>query len=323
MRYCRQCSSSHDPPTGKKCRNEARGPSSDGLTHVLEKLSAQMDQFGQRLAQVEGAARAQTPPTSSPGLAQPVPVVAAFQPPVVAAPPSADHSKEVERQLQELQVLQSSDDDEDPEVEAPSQRGKSKSLKSGRTITSLSEIKKRIAWPHFYVKKGPDRKPAEYDGLTLPEFVHGFLAMLRQERSVGSPHLWQKVSLLSDLMRDSENFGWGAAHAFFGTIMEEFEQDNLTWADSAQIAEKRCEHLLTLKVQNANSSAPSKRVRYCGPFQQGRCSFAKDHVTQKGLVAHICAHCFKSSGALFPHPEKECKKKAEAKNEKKDSGTKE
>ena len=114
------------------------------------------------------------PPTSHPP--QPAMGVATHAPAVHPVVPPSQAAARVQRELGFLDDYAGSPSDSD-DPSPPRTHSKSHKLKSGRSRTSEDIVKRQVDWPHFNVFKGPSRKAAEYDSLSIAEFVFGYLAM--------------------------------------------------------------------------------------------------------------------------------------------------
>ena len=77
-------------------------------------------------------------------------------------------------------LVQLSLDDSDHSSES----AKKKDKKSGISRTVEDLVLSEIDWPHLYVYRGQDRKPAIYNDLTLAEFIFGYILMINNPRSM-------------------------------------------------------------------------------------------------------------------------------------------
>ncbi len=62
------------------------------------------------------------------------------------------------------------------------------SRKSGRDKTALDAVFHELDWPHFYVSTTAHR-PATYDGLSVEEFVYGYLCVVEHETMCGNLYM--------------------------------------------------------------------------------------------------------------------------------------
>ena len=168
------------------------------------------------------------PPTSHPP--QPAMGVATHAPAVHSAvPPSQAASQAATRVQRELSFLDdyagSSSDSDDPSP--PRTHSKSHKLKSGRSRTSEDIVIRQVDWPHFNVFKGPSRKAAEYDSLSIAKFVFGYLGnALKPNTSSGDR--WAMLRHLRDLMQDATMYPWEGVRNFHGIVLRLMEHDEAT-----------------------------------------------------------------------------------------------
>ena len=136
----------------------------------------------------------------------------------------------VARVSRELAVLDGSSSDSDDPCPQSTRKSNSKKLKSRRSRTSEDVVKRRVDWPHFNVFKGAARSAAEYDSLTIPEFVYGYLGnLLKSDVS----HHTQLAMLkhLRELMHDATMFPWEGVRNYHGIVLRLMEHDEVSWTD--------------------------------------------------------------------------------------------
>jgi len=204
-------------------------------------------------------------------------------------------------------------------------RSKSRRLKSGRSRTSEDVVKRHVDWPHFNVFKGPSRAAAEFDSLTIPEFVYGYMGNVLKPGTPTSVQL-SMLRHLRELMHDATMFPWEGVRNFHGILLRLMEHDEATWNDRALIQELRAQYSRTPAASNKSYAAvpshPRPRSRPCPDFQKGVCTHSDDHESHQGKrVSHICGWCYRVRRKSFQHPEKDCftKRKRESKNEETES----
>lgn len=213
-----------------------------------------------------------------------------------------------------------SSSDSDDNYHPQASRSKSRRLKSGRSRTSEDVVKRHVDWPHFNVFKGPSRAAAEFDSLTIPEFVYGYMGNVLKP-DISSSDQVAMLRHLRELMHDATMFPWEGVRNFHGILLRLMEHDEATWKDRALIQELRAQYSRTpaasYRSSQAASSRPRPRSRPCPDFQKGACTHTDDHDShQGGLVSHICGWCYRVRRKSYQHPEKDCftKKKRESKN---------
>ena len=253
------------------------------------------------------------PPTSHPP--QPAMGVATHAPAVHPVVPPSQAAARVQRELGFLDdYAGSSSDSDDPSP--PRTHSKSHKLKSGRSRTSEDIVIRQLDWPHFNVFKGPSRKAAEYDSLSIAEFVFGYLGnALKPNTSSGDR--WAMLRHLRDLMHDATMYPWEGVRNFHGIVLRLMEHDEATWADKALIQELRTQYART-PAPTSSHGGHSAQSRPCPEFQRGACSHTEDHeLPHGGWLPHVCGWCLRVRRKYYKHAEKDCftKKKRDSKNE--------
>ena len=319
MRHCSKCNARHEAPTGKRCqahstrRGSRKATSSpqgeDGATSLeatLVALSTQIAALNSRMDNWEG--NTTTPQESEVGqtLSSSSDSDEDVIQPLAELRRDQAIMRRVDRKLKKLGVVETDSDTED--TSTVSHKGKSK--KSGRVRTADQVIVKYIDWPHYYVFRGLEKKPATYDTLTVNEFVYGFMKSMDKVNE--SKPKAAMNELLRELMNDTSYIGWENVRAIFASLMIEFEMDVLDWDMIEVIQSKRRQEVQSVKVSSDNSigeKTSQQSIRYCGPFQVGKCGAKGDHGSERGQVQHICADCLKVTKVVARHSESECLKK--------------
>lgn len=216
--------------------------------------------------------------------------------------------REVRSRMAQLDLMDGdqSDDDSDTGDTQPSKSRHINKLKSGRSRTADDVIAKSVDWPHYYVYRGNERRPAQYEELSIAEFTFGYLAVVSREKSAKIRDIM--LQHLQELMQDAVDFPWESVRNFHAIFLHQQEMDRITWNSRSEIAKLRQIYVMRPLKPATGATGP----RFCLPFQAGKCTQAGDHQTQRGQVKHICAYCLKSQNGQFPHPEKDCKRKQRA-----------
>ncbi len=249
VRHCQKCGDRHDPPTGKKCQRQAasedRDYARDDNAAVLETMQAIQTSLAtvqRRLDRLEDKPAASTPATAA-GQATSGNDTAG----VTATTLRHDHQlqADVRARMAELGIR---DDDPDVTLGDTTTRGKSSSKKSGRSRTAEDIVVRDIDWPHFYVYRGPDRRPAGYSDLSIPEFVFGYLASLAATPETTSHGLM--LDHLQELMRDAMDHPWEHVRHFHGILLHQQEMDRLDWRNEQAIQGLRSRYVFNAKQPN-------------------------------------------------------------------------
>ncbi len=289
----------------------------------------------QRITMLEAAARAPSVPvtmapatqhnTLPPGPpATPAPTTSTAAAAAVP-PPSDDVTEAVRRELRQMGMLEGSDasqtsssDDSSSDEERQKRKKGKKIKKSGRVRTAVDGIQNSaIDWPHFAVYKGEACKAAEYDELTVPEFVYGYIDILKNGDLTDATKE-KMLDHLQDLMEDASSYPWKSVRNFHGVLLSEMERNRLTWRQEAKIQRLRMKY-----AHRQDSGLSVANTVPCELFNEGRYDKSSDH---DGLF-HVCSHCHETRQIIRAHPAGKCyikngkaKKPAGAPKPKPDSG---
>jgi len=178
----------------------------------------------------------------------------------------------------------------------PSSRKRKKSRRSGRLRTAADHVDSTVEWPHFAVYKGDSCQAAEYDDLTLPEFVYGYLDVMKNSNDSAKT---KDIMLthLQELMEDATLFSWRSVRNYHGVLLTELERRRLRWTDCSKIQRLRSKY-----SQKQATCDTTQDVVPCAGFNEGTCMRDGDH----GNVSHVCSFCIKYRGKTFFHPETNC-----------------
>ena len=209
----------------------------------------------------------------------------------------------VNRRLAELGIAE-----DDCEGATDINRRKQRGKKSGLSRTIEDQVIRDIDWPHLYVYRGTDRKPAQYNELTLAEFVHGYLSMIDNPRNNLSREVM--LNILKDMTLDATLYGWPQIRNFYRILASSIEMARFDWNDTIQISALGLQYAQKPVVTTQSHSVPRfganpNSVRLCIPYQKGQCVLQDGH---ENLV-HACSYCFANTGMLFKHQEKDCRRK--------------
>ena len=89
-------------------------------------------------------------------------------------------------------------------------------------------VKRSIDWPHDFVPS----IQGEYDKLNLPEFVSGFLIMMKTYDAKLKEAFLAHLELL---MIKAISYSWSSVHAFHKFVSKQVEQQRLEWHDTKAI----------------------------------------------------------------------------------------
>ena len=93
--------------------------------------------------------------------------------------------------------------------------------------------KRTVDWPHKFTPG--NFSSIDYDKLELPDFVGGFLSMIK---SYDAPLKSAMLELLELLMAKASSYSWSSVRSFHGHIAKQVELWRLEWTSLSYIREK-------------------------------------------------------------------------------------
>ena len=177
-----------------------------------------------------------------------------------------------------------------------------------------------MKWPNEYVLAGINKERVSYDQLTMGQWMTGFCRTMRDESDPKNRACM--LDYLIALLDDCNHFSWSAAkssHAVLLCRMEQGEIANFSCTDQIDRVRRAHTQRHVAGAQNVekNFSTKSKATKSmpCQFFNAGSCLHAQTHETKWILYKHVCSACLTKNGKRFPHPEAECRKNKQTKNE--------
>lgn len=181
-------------------------------------------------------------------------------------------------------------------------------------------------YPHKYVDRGPEKKKLGLNSLTVLEYLHGILRMIKDSivPSNIKPYIYAH---LEEVIEDAREYDWATAvrpwsEEIFTLIAEGRLPEG--WANQNKIQMLRMTmsraSTARLTTSNAQTSFTQNKPRQtanttdlrggspCVDFNsQHGCQLSSGHISNGKKVVHICAFCLWHSAAVYPHPECYCR----------------
>lgn len=179
--------------------------------------------------------------------------------------------------------------------------------------------------PHKYVRRGPEKKRATLNTLSLTEYAWGLCRMVNDEKvpSDMKPYIFNH---LEEILDDAEHYDWaGGVRRWSEEVFSQLAEGRLRgWHAQHQIQMLR----VTLakvpinKVQTQRdtahpygpkpAAASSTEVFKGGPLcqaynSQNGCNLPSGHLVNGKRVMHVCTYCLFNTSAAHTHPENECR----------------
>ena len=212
----------------------------------------------------------------------------------------------VESRLKKLGDANSSSSSSDDEVSFKTskltKKEKKNLKKSGKLRTAHTKIDRHVDWPHLHVYRR-DGKGAEYDSLSLSEFVYGYLQCMKLEKdSKIRSYMYEHMMNLS---ADASDYQWPVVRNFHSVILSMIETKRLDWHQTSVIQDLRRQYVHATPMKSVYSPSQSS-VKPCSEYQYGKCTKSGNH----DGMQHVCAYCLNTLATTCKHPEYMCRKKS-------------
>ena len=194
-----------------------------------------------------------------------------------------------------------------------------KKLKSGRVRSANSHVKVKTTWPHE-VMYDRDNSAADFDKLTLAQFVRGFT---RVSANTTTAEMRVRNDVLEEIMEDADTHPWELVRSAHCVFLQQLETGRIDWHDTRAREIIRHSHIwipaasqaskstkATSKVED-HASQPPERVlaqpgdKTCRLYNSNSCSSQDQHPQ----YIHACQYCLVQKSRICKHPEKSCKRK--------------
>ena len=305
---CKKCGVSHNPPTGKKCKQDYSQDKDNDIAILAESVQ----QMAKSLASVTTRLDSMERETEESSVERDATSDMSDTEGATAKSLRSDSNlqKHVKSRMAALKLLDKEDTDSDTDgddIDKQSKSVKPRNIrKSGRNRTADDVISKEIDWPHYHCYRGPDRLPARYEELSIPEFVQGYLTTALDGKQNAQTRE-KMLRHLQELMRDASDHRWEHVRNYHAILLHQYEMERITWDSTGEIQKLRATYVFN--ARHAATSEKTAHTRYCASYQRGGCSHQGDHTSPRGYVRHICAYCVTKNRGNYNHPENECRMK--------------
>lgn len=230
-------------------------------------------------------------------------------------------AEKVAKRMREMGLSDADDEssDTDDDSRKSTRRGKQK---SGRVMTANDSVKRRIEWPQKHVYRGLDRKVADYDSLSVPEFCYGHLTLAFSCKDQDVKQ--RMLQHLQQMMLDASQFDWELVKSFHAIFLQQLEQRQMEWDSDlgllrsqylfsrfgGQVIKPKDSITTTKEIRKDTNDFASSGPLFCVPYQTGECKKEGEaHASSRGTVRHVCAFCLKATGRFCLHAEEKCIRK--------------
>ncbi|MCP3890941.1 MAG: hypothetical protein GY702_19020 [Desulfobulbaceae bacterium] len=172
-----------------------------------------------------------------------------------------------------------------------------KKMKSGHELRAENDIVHSVPWPHLRVHDAHVIKGADYDKLSIPQFIFAYMKQMNEPDNENIRcHMHKHLETLMDDFKEMPN-DWERIRAFHSLILKHIERGWLTWDNYTEINILRQKYIFP-HIQQKITVYP------CQDFNKGNCSWRRDHDSLK----HICAHCYENFDRECHHAKQACYK---------------
>ena len=167
-------------------------------------------------------------------------------------------------------------------------------------------------WPHKKVWLAKTGHWAEYDDLTVEQFMQGYIEIVLPTIPQGPATKIARdhIGYLRTMMRDTSSSPWHLIRSTHKQILLMVEHKQLKWEDAPTRDSIRAAQLLLAKEEAIQAkflalpakSAPKpgnkpqskeKPIQPCHSYNTGTCAHPKNHTLDGTKLLHICAHFFR------------------------------
>lgn len=138
--------------------------------------------------------------------------------------------------------------------------------------------KRAIDWPHEFAPGNSNS--VDYDKLELPQFVAGFLAMIKPYDTAKKSSMLNYLELL---MLKASSYSWSSVRAFHSHIARQIELWRLEWTSSDEIRDKAVTFFKHSDLRSSQHNANANTVSF--PHQA---SFSQQRSSAKSEADKSC-----------------------------------
>ena len=184
-------------------------------------------------------------------------------------------------------------------------------------------------WPHKKVWLAKTGYWAEYDDLTVEQFVQGYIEIVLPTIPEGPATKIARdhIGYLQTMMRDISSSPWHLVHSTHKQILLMVEHKQLEWEDAPTRDSIRAAQLLLAneeaiqakfldlpaksapKTGNKQQQSREEPFKPCHSYNTGTCTHPQNHTVDGTRMLHVCAHCFRHGNHRLRHQESACNRK--------------
>lgn len=194
------------------------------------------------------------------------------------------------------------------------------------TASRVGKSNKTGEFPYQYVLRGPEKRKAGINSVTLPEHIWGIICMMKDSTVPNDikPALLEHIEQICD---DCREYVWGSAvrrwsEEVFSLIAEHRLERGWHTTNAIQMLRFSISRDTTARI-NTSRDQPMRARQYNQPTEalrggppcpdfnlQRGCTLPSGHQLHGKRMMHICSFCLMNSAATYPHAETVCRNKA-------------
>ena len=124
----------------------------------------------------------------------------------------------------------------------------------------------------------------------MSQWVSGFSNIIREETDPETKKFI--LDYLSDIMEDSQDFGWPSAKGAHAVLLCKMEQDKIQWHETSKIDRVRRAHAQKISQNPHQSQRKTYKPIPCKYYQKGTCGQSDDPENNGQMYLHACLTCF-------------------------------
>lgn len=189
-------------------------------------------------------------------------------------------------------------------------------------------------FPFQYVARGPEKRKATMNSLSLPEHIWGIICMIK-DSAVSPAYKPALLDHIEQICDDCREYDWPSAvrrwsEEVFSLVSENRLEKGWLAKHDIQMLRLTISRDSTARLQQYKDLYPRSRQAPaatavasdafkggppCPDFNSTRgCPLPPGHVMHGKKMLHICTFCLMNSASTFPHPETFCRNKTRVNN---------
>lgn len=186
------------------------------------------------------------------------------------------------------------------------------------------------AYPYKYIFRGPDKKRATINSVTLPEHLWGLVRMIK-DPTIDPSTRPALINHMEEIIEDSCEYEWVGIRRWSEEVFSLLAENRLAngWGATHRIQMLRMtlariplgqfqpqkefqpRRQFSPVFNNNNSSEATRGGPPCHAYNsQAGCNQPSGHLVNGRRMLHVCTYCLLNSSVGYTHPESQCRNKS-------------